>query len=265
MFEVSLELNQAPSITISGFDTLKEQVEELTEKMQSVKVTADNIQASKKMLAEINKQRNALDTQRKNIEKEVLKPLTEIKSQTKEINTMIDVAEKVVRDQIKQLEQEEKDQRKAVLAEEFDRLSEYYELISGITFEMVLEMKWLNKSTSEKRAKQELQDKVNKIVEDYRLILRMVPEDDRVPCVYEFTKNGFNVNQVLDSWKVKQEQLTLLKKEVKADSKKPRPTIAPTNLEQQETFNKTLVIYGRDDLASAIKFMTDNNIHFKQL
>lgn len=265
MFEVSLELTQVPSVSIKGFDELKSEVSELVEKMQSVKVTEENIQASKKMLAEVNKQRTALDKQRIEIEKEVLKPLTEIKAQTKEINSMIDVAEKVVRTQIHDLEQIAKDERKALLETEFDRLSAYYDLISGVTFDSVLEFKWLNKSTSEKKAKTELQDKIKKIVDDYRLIIDLVPEEDRVPCVYEFIKTSYDVNKVLNSWKAKQDQLKTLKAEVKHDAKKPRPTITPTNQTEQELFNKTLVIYGRDDLAKVVKYMSDNNIHFKQL
>lgn len=264
-FEVSLEVTQLPSVELTGYDELKELASQLASEMKQVTVTEDNVVASKKMVAQVRKRYSELDNQRKEAKKQLLAPLAESTEQLKELDSILKDGEHAVRTQISRIEQEAKEERKKVLENEFNRLADYYDLISAVTFDKVLDMKWLNKSTSEKRAKEELQDKINSIMKDYRLILSMVPDEDKTPCVYEFTKNGFDVNQVLESWKQKQEQLSILKKEVKLDSKKPKITIQPTHLEQQEVYNKTLVIYGRDDLNTVMKFMIDNNIHFKQL
>lgn len=264
-FEVSLEVTQLPSVELTGYNELKELASNLASEMKSVTVTEENIAASKKMVAEVRKRYNELDSQRKQAKKQLLAPLEESTSQLKELDQILKDGEIAVRSQISKLEQQAKEARKDLLKTEFDRLAEYYSLISAVTFDKVLDMKWLNKSTSEKRAKQELQDKIKKIMEDYRLILSIVPDEDKTPCVYEFTKNGFEVGQVLESWKAKQDALTQLKKEVKTDSKKPKITIQPTNLSEQEAYSKTLVIYGRDDLNQVMKYMIDNNIHFKQI
>ena len=264
-FDVSVELVNLPEIKITGYEDIKTQAEELATMLKGIEVNEENLQASKKVVAEVRKKYNELDNNRKQIKKTLLGSMSEINENMKELETILSEGETTVRSKISELEQAQRDERKKTLEVEFERLKEYYGLISDITFQKVLNTKWLNKSTSLKKAKMELQDTLNKINTDYKLILSMVPEDDRVPCVYEFTKNGFDVTQVLNSWKEKQERLAILKKEVKEDAEKPRVVIKPTAMTEQEVFSKTLVIYGREDLGKVMRYMSENKIQFKQI
>lgn len=265
-FDLTIKVETMPSIEMNGYEELKKSVEELAEQMKNVEVTEENLQVSKKLVAEVRKRYTQLDQQRKDVEKQILEPVKVLKQQCAEVENIIKEGETLVRQQISTIEQQHKDERKAMLLAEFERLVDYYELVSEISFDKILESSWLNKSTSDKKAKQALQDKCKKVADDYALILNIVDEDDHVACVYKFTKNGFNVNDVLETWKQKQAQLAKLKEEIKEDVKKPDISIEPTQLvAQQDVFNSTLVVHGRSDVQKVVQFMLENNIKFKQI
>lgn len=266
-FEVSVEVSQMPSLEIKGFEDLENQVKELVESMKEVEVTEDNIKGSKKLVASVKAQYDVLDTRRKQVKNELLKPYEELNTQLKLLKEKLDEGDTAVRDQIRQLEQKAKEARKLVLADEFEKWLPYYELPVGIVFDSVLESQWLNKSVSEKRSIEALRTKLEKMANDLNFIDTMIEDlEEKAQAKAEWMNNGYNAQLAIKGWKERSKQVEELLKQEQEKNDKPKISIAPTQLKKKpsEEFKRFLV-YGSEDSHEVVKFMLDNNIQFKQI
>jgi hypothetical protein len=125
--------------------------------VSSVVVTEDTIQASKKMLAASRKVVNSLDTKRKDIKKSILASYSDFEKQVNELKKIVDDADKIVRGQVKALEEMEREQKQTATKEIWDKRIPAYEIahIPNL-FERFLTPQHLNKSISMTKVEAEM-------------------------------------------------------------------------------------------------------------
>lgn len=115
-----ITIAQLPVI-IAKLDEIEAAVREKTATARSLAVTEDNKQTAKKIRAELNKEFEALETSRKEVEREILKPLDEFKSAYKsKIATPYKEADRALKGKIDEIE-------KARKAEKEEHLRSYFE------------------------------------------------------------------------------------------------------------------------------------------
>ena len=123
--------------------------------------------------ADLNKLSKALSDKRLAVKREYIKPLEEFEARVKELDALIQAPCKLIDDVIKEKENTERHQRELYLidwyygfceANGIERFSEC------VPFERVLKKEWLNKSFPLKKACDELDEKMQKILLDYQAV-----------------------------------------------------------------------------------------------
>lgn len=114
------------SVEFVGFDELLSQVTAIRDGLSTVVVTPDTVQANKKLVASLRKAFNELDTYRKTAKKEYLEQFSVFEAQVKQIGQITTEAETHIREQIKELEEQEINIKDQEMREIFDlRLSKF--------------------------------------------------------------------------------------------------------------------------------------------
>lgn len=174
-------------VEFNQYETLKQQALELAENIEQVEVTEENIQTSKKMLAAVNKHIKEMEDKRISIKKEMLKPYETFEAQVKDIVNIVKRAESTVREQIKQLDENEREEKRALIQSLFDKRIKMYSFGEIFTFDMFLKPKHLNKSTSINVIETELVEWLEKINTDLKVIKAM-PNGEEILAEYFDTK-----------------------------------------------------------------------------
>lgn len=130
-----------------------------------------DIKQARKSRAELNKMKKQLEDARKMVKREVNVPYDEFAEQIKSLVATIDQYCSVLDESVKKREQAFRDERHAVLAQEFRDFAPF--LTHVIELDQFLDKEWLNKSISERRAIQLMQEKAVGIVDDYDTIRNM--------------------------------------------------------------------------------------------
>ena len=137
-----------PVINFDEYDDLKVQAMIIAERVRDVQVTDENIKETKKMLARINSSLKELNDRRIAIRKEINKPYDEFAEKIKEIETIVRDADTLVRNQVREIEEQERRDKKQALEDIWNKRIPMYELASQIPFEDWLEPCHLNKTAT---------------------------------------------------------------------------------------------------------------------
>jgi len=175
-------------IQFNGFKSLKEEAINLSEEISMVHVTDDNVQISKKILATVNKRVKELEDKRIDIKKEMLEPYTEFEQQVKEIVTIVKNADGIVRSQVKQLEEIERDTKQAKIEELFNKRIVQYDFDDVFKFDDFITPKHLNKSITSKSVETEMVAWLEKKDADLKVI-KSLPNTHDILMEYLDTKD----------------------------------------------------------------------------
>lgn len=266
-FDVSVNVSTVPTLEVKGFEDLEKQVGELVEEMKNVEVNEENIKGSKKLIAEVRKKYDTLDSERKRVKSELLAPYQVLENQLKDLKKVLDEGDESIRTQIKELELKAKEERKKELKLVFEEYYDYYELPFGVEFDSVLESNLLNKSVSGKRAKEGIIAKMEKLANSVNFIELMVTDVvERAQVLEQWLSNGFNAELAVSKWKARTDLENKLMEQQLQKDEKPAIVIQPTILEKKVSEeSSTLVIYGSDNVHEVVNFMIKNKIQFKQI
>ena len=119
------------SVDFQNYERVKQQALQLAENLQTVEVNEDNLKQSKKLLAAVNRRKKELDDERIRIKKVMLEPYQEFEQQVKEITLIVEAANETVRQQVKHLEEQERQAKQEQLAEIFHKRKALYSLGSN--------------------------------------------------------------------------------------------------------------------------------------
>lgn len=143
-------------IILVGYETLDKQLDQLGEYLSSVEVTQENIKENKKLVAQVRKACNDLNTRRIAFKKEYMKPLTTLENQIKQLDQKAKHFEDHVRDQIKELEEKEREEKYQTILDLFNKRLRIYGSDALYPFKSFFYRSYLNKSYSMNKIEEEM-------------------------------------------------------------------------------------------------------------
>lgn len=175
-----------PAVIDFNYEQLKTELAERLDFYNHLVVTENDIKGAKEDRAKLNKLRTAIDTRRKDIKKEYLKPYNEFEGKIKELTALIDEPIKAIDTQLNTYEE----QRKAAKMEKIK--TAYEETIDPfiediIPLSRILEQSWLNATTSMKKVQEALTN-WNESVQDDLAALDMVEEEFKVAVKQKYAE-----------------------------------------------------------------------------
>lgn len=149
-------------------DGIKKAVEEKVKGYKGLVYTEETLSQAKNDRAELNNLKKALIDRRRKVKNLILEPYDVFESEVNEVVELIDTQAKEIDATIKSYEEEEKIQKKKVI-------KEYYDSIIGdlkdiLPFEELFLDKYLNKTVSKKRIKEEISSKIDTVSKDLECI-----------------------------------------------------------------------------------------------
>lgn len=200
-----------------GFEKLKKEALQLSEQISQVEVTDENLKVSKKMLAAVNNRVKEIESKRISIKKELLEPYSIFESQVKEIVGIVKDADSTVRQQVKDLEERERDEKREKLLEIFQKRISHYQMFHDFySPDDFIKSQHLNKSTSLKSVETEMVEWLEKKDSDFKVILSL-PNGNEVLSEYLDTNDlsvAINIVNDREERKKQLEKVTPVKKSV---------------------------------------------------
>lgn len=166
------------SVVFSGYESLKAQAQDIAEYIETVAVTEDNVKASKKMLAAVNKAVKELEDRRIAVKKAMIEPYLEFEEQVKEIVGIVKGADEVVRSQVRALEEVERIVKREQLRLIWDKRIEHYPFGGSVLFEDFISEQHLNKTMAIDKVEEQMVEYLEKVNSDIKVIAYLEHSDD---------------------------------------------------------------------------------------
>ncbi|QEZ22817.1 hypothetical protein DRA52_15480 [Listeria monocytogenes] len=193
------------SILFPAYKKIKSDSLLLAQQIENIEVTEENVKQSKKLLAAVNKEVKNLESERILIKKEMLEPYNEFEKQVKEIVSIVKTADEMVRQQVTQMEEEEREDKKLVLKRMFEKRIRMYDFKTYFTFDDFLENRHLNKSLSINKIESEMVEWLTKIETELKVI-ETIPHADEIIAEYKESKDlAISAQKVSDRHKAQNE------------------------------------------------------------
>jgi hypothetical protein len=235
--------HQVGSVHFHNYEEILQQATELAEYVSNVVVTEESVKATKKMLASVNKKVTELEDGRKAIKKELLKPYEEFEQKIKTIAKVVKDADQVVRSQVRELEERERQEKRDAVAQLFFKRLKLYPTLSMLMPSDFITNQHLNKTISLDKVEQEMVQWFLDRNQDVEYIMENFGEPLDIIVEYVNTQNLVQSIQTVEQRKKAKEEIT---------GKKETP--------KQNTV--TIVIDGKD-LQSVEAFMKLSNIKYE--
>ena len=199
------------TIVFNEFEQLKEQALQLAANIETVEVNEENIQVSKKLLAAVNKRVKEMEEKRISIKKEILQPYETFESMVKEIVSIVKNADNKVREQIHELEEIEREEKRNAIHDIYNKRIQHYFFGETFTFEDFLKPQHLNKSVSMKSIETDMVTWLEKIEADI-LVINGLPNSEEVLTEYYDTKDLGTALRIINDRNERKQQVSQLVK-----------------------------------------------------
>lgn len=143
-------------------EELKKEISLKMADYESLVFTEDTIDEAKKDRATLNKLKTSFEDERKRIKKIYLDPYNKFEAQVKEVISLIEKPIGLIDQQIKEVEENKKLQKREDIEEIFKQTG----FQSFVALEKIFDQKWLNASVSLKRIQEQMQNMKYSIGED---------------------------------------------------------------------------------------------------
>jgi len=171
------------SINFEGYEALKAEALDLAEIVSNIVVTDENIKESKKLMAAITKKVKEVDARRISIKKKMMEPYQDFEEKVKEILLIVNNSEDIVRNQIRELEEKERIEKRNFLEDLFNRRLSSYPFKDLFSFMDFLKPSHLNKTVTVDAVEKEMVEFLEKITKDLDVI-ELMPEKERLISFY---------------------------------------------------------------------------------
>lgn len=160
--EFKVEQVAIPEKIAFNYEELKQELSDKAKMYETLVYTDDQIKSAKADRADLNRLKKALNDERIRHEKEYMQPFNVFKAQINEIISIIDKPAALIDKQIKEYEEQQRQEKKKKIEEFFSA----YPHPEWLKFSQIWDDKWLNASTSLKRAQEEIDGHVDNIEQD---------------------------------------------------------------------------------------------------
>lgn len=252
------------------------------EKYNGLVYSESSIKDAKSDRANLNKFKDAIETRRKEIKKQCLKPYEDFEAKIKEIVAMIDRPVLAIDTQIKAFEQAKKDEKMEAIKQFYaDNIGGLADLIP---FEKIYNPRWLNATCKESDIQKEILELIARVDCDLKVITELQSEYElQIKDTY---LRSFDLTLALQEKKRLEEQAAKLaehkrqqeeKKRQEAEAQKtttqtpPQPSIKPENevvlKPAVETIDEVFMVDFRiwvttERLRGLKQFLSDNGIKY---
>lgn len=235
-FEVTTDLTPVISTDIAAnFDAVKDWLTEELAPYSTMVVTADGIGDAKKTRADIRKVGESIDSQRKAVKKEWMRPYEQFEAKVKELTGIVNDAVSNIDSQIKEMENAEKDAKRQRLWELFTTSSE--DIREYVEFEDIFDKKWLNATFAETDAANAIVQQLDDIREGLDAIRSMnSPYESAMLSEYAKSHNlakAMAEGKRLDSIRKSEEERRAKEEAAKAQAQ-PKPEAVPEPASPEE-------------------------------
>lgn len=246
-FEFSGLKVTAGEIEFKDYKRLKESAVKLSEHLKTVEVTEDNVKTSKKLVSEVRKQVDQLEESRKQAKNWILEPYRELETKIKDITSVVKDSENVIRNQIRQLEELEREEKKQEIENIFNKRIQQYEFSNLFEPSNFITPKHLNKSTSMNKVEQEMVEWLETIDKGIQVIKSLEHSDEILAEYANCQDLTTAINIVNERYKKLEETEKVLK------------DISTT----EETY--TFKVFNSKDMKLIEMLMNENNIKFEKV
>lgn len=200
MEELSLVINQPSKgefLQEIGWnkEQIKNHVTEILKQYTGVTYTEEQLQDAKKDRATLNTLKKELSDRRIQVKKAFMAPYEVFEAEVKEVVAMIDKPISMIDEQISEYEERVKQDKKAELSDYFKE--NIGNLEDVLTFDMIFNVKWLNKTASIKSCKDEISQEITKTETDIKFMDTMIPEKYRGYAKDFYFRNKRSMTAVL--------------------------------------------------------------------
>jgi hypothetical protein len=242
----AIEVRQG-TVSFPFYDDLKSQALELAANMENVEVNEETIKDSKKLLAAVNKRVKELEDRRIKIKRLMLEPYDTFEKQVKEIVGIVKEADETLRQQVRNLEEMDRIEKRNILESIFNKRKALYTLGDLIDFgENFLESKHLNKTQSIEKTEEEMIVFLEKTEKDVKVMQRLQDVQAHLQCYLEHFDLALAMTQVNQE------------KERKARIEQSQAVAK----NQNATIVKTFTVYDEKDFLLVEMYMKNNRIKF---
>jgi len=235
-----------PQVNFPAYEEYKEKARAVAEYIYNMEPTEENIKETKATLAKARKLTDKLNRARIDMKKAILQNYTTFEQQVKEITGIIDDADKEIRAKVKDMEEAEREKKKAAIHELWlKRIPAYdYDLLNAVlpnAFDRWLTPKHLNKSTSMKSIEADMTAWIQKTLTDIETAKSM--GDDYVEA-YAWT---VDLAKAIAEVHRREDALDAIHGLMDPDEEEP---------------SQTFVVYGWDNISKAEDLLRRNDIKF---
>lgn len=163
-----LSVSFTPAAIEANFAALDEQITQMVAGYADAKydlTTQENIKQAKRDSAYINSIVKEIEERRKSVKRVYMDPYNEFESKVNAIVAKAKDARENIKRQLDEAEEERKNAKYAMLQEHYEAYAGV--LVELVPYEQIHEKQWLNKSFGEVKAKNAIEDKVDKIASDW--------------------------------------------------------------------------------------------------
>ena len=160
--ELKIEQVAIPEKIAFNYEELKQELSDKVKMYETLVYTDDQIKGAKTDRADLNRLKKALNDERIRREKEYMQPFNVFKAQINEIIGIIDKPVALIDKQIKEYEEQQRQEKKKKIEEFFSA----YPHPEWLKLSQIWDEKWLNASVSLKRAQEEIDGHVDNIEQD---------------------------------------------------------------------------------------------------
>ena len=183
--ELDIKTNITNDLVIfNNYDFVKQQVLDFVEKYNNIIVSEEAVDSAKRDRATLNNVAKALNSKRIDIEKKFKEQFEPFKAQVNSLIEPIEKASKNIDIQIKGFEEREKEQK-------YNSIKEYFENVIGdlkdiVKFEMIYDIKWLNKNPTIKN----IQETINQIIKHIQTDFEILNKEEKATYLKDFYLNN---------------------------------------------------------------------------
>lgn len=225
--EIMKQPEYTPAVIEFDFEAAKAALEkelEYTEGLTLEDARAMTLKDAKAARAYLNRMSKEINDARKAIKRAYTEPLQAFEGQVKELDAMIGGYETLLSQAIEEKVEAAREERHRELSQQYRDFAPVLE--KQVPLDKLLDPKWLNASTTMKRATDELFDKVSALADDYATLQSMKETLEFYPEVEATFFSTCSLKEALDHEQVRKEQVAKLA-ELHADMGQCEPAAIP--------------------------------------
>ena len=152
---VSVQVKGNVGTIEDNLSAVEASIREKVAEYSAVVITEDSIADGKKFLADVRKEKKELDAQRIDIKKKWMAPYEAFETRVKQIIALYDEPEKVINSQLQQYEEMRLEGRRQEIRDTYDFVKG--DLGEWLPLERIYNPKWENKTTAEKKIREDME------------------------------------------------------------------------------------------------------------